>query len=371
MGTSPNFAYVDLDNLQFDPDNPRLPSHIDGGSESAVLEFMLKDASLEGLMRSIAQQGFFPGEPLLISQNTPSNATQDADSEEAPTYTVVEGNRRLAACKLLADPAKAPTQKKLVQAVSAISSTAGSAGLPCLIFRTREEVLAHLGYRHVTGIKEWDPLAKARFLRQYFDKRTGSNEDPLRVTARSIGSRSDYVGRLLTALALYERMAKASFYGMEGLDEESVSFSLIASTLAYAHIVKYLELSSAQDFKMENLNEDNWQFLAKVIFEKKDGGRTQLGESRNIKLLADVLSNNDAAAELRIDGASLEKVYRKHISTGTFVASLIDAEDSIQAAISNMPENGGTKEDRERVSRIVDSASHLMSLINSASIEAE
>src|SRR4051812_36555816 len=87
----PIFDYIPLDRLRFDPENPRFPTSLDGHDRAAVLTFMIQDANLLELMASIAGQGFFPGEPLLVSAN----------EEDPGTWLVIEGNRRLAACMLL------------------------------------------------------------------------------------------------------------------------------------------------------------------------------------------------------------------------------------------------------------------------------
>ncbi|WP_347057390.1 ParB/Srx family N-terminal domain-containing protein [Blastococcus sp. HT6-30] len=291
----PVFDELPIDDLRFDADNPRMPTHLDGKDVTAVLSFMLEDAGLLDLMRSISSQGFFPGEPLLVS-----SATED-------TYTVVEGNRRLAASILLNNPDLAPTRKTAVKAVAESGQVPGT--LPVLIFPERADILKHLGYRHVTGIKEWDPLAKARFLRQRYEGETGSPQDRFKALARSIGSRSDYVARLLTALALYNRTQDNEYYGIRELGEDDVDFSLFPSALAYSNIVEFLGLSSSRDIELNGLVDDSLRSLARWIFEEGPSGRTILGESRNIRILSEVVASPRALAALK-GGATLDEASR-------------------------------------------------------------
>lgn len=284
--TFPRYDDVPIASLHFDAENPRFSRTLDGSSESEVLRFMLEDAGLVDLMRSIAAQGFFPGEPLLVSP-----------APQLGEWIVVEGNRRLAASKLLADPDLAPTRKKTVATVA--QSATPSDALPCIQFKTREAILVHLGYRHVTGIKEWDPLAKARFLQQRFDDFSGMPQERFKELARTIGSRSDYVGRLLASLGIYEFAAEREFFGIEGVTEEAVDFSLISSVLAYATIVEYLGLSSSQDVDLASVDAEHVENLFRWVFERTSGKRkTVLGESRNIKILADVVASERALAAL-------------------------------------------------------------------------
>src|SRR3979409_2678519 len=95
---------VPLEDLEFDPENPRLPSSIDREDEQAVLEWMLDDATIIELMRSIGAKGYFEEEPLLVIETTVNSSK----------YIVVEGNRRLAACKLLRYPSLAPIRRQAV-----------------------------------------------------------------------------------------------------------------------------------------------------------------------------------------------------------------------------------------------------------------
>jgi hypothetical protein len=56
-----------LDQLQLDPENPRLPESLHNQEEQKILEYMLLDASLVELMLAIGTNGYFPGEQLLVA----------------------------------------------------------------------------------------------------------------------------------------------------------------------------------------------------------------------------------------------------------------------------------------------------------------
>jgi hypothetical protein len=72
-----------LKDLEFDPENPRLPSTIDKENEQAVLEWMLDDATIIELMRSIGENGYFEEEPLLVVKS----------AGRSSGYIVVEGSK--------------------------------------------------------------------------------------------------------------------------------------------------------------------------------------------------------------------------------------------------------------------------------------
>lgn len=275
--------------LHFDPENPRLPRSIDSSDESCVLKWMLDDASLADLIGSIASQGYFRGEPLLVVPRKMGG------------LTVVEGNRRLAALKLLKDPDLAPVRKRTVAELVS-TATHKPTVVPTVEFAERDEILQYLGYRHITGVKEWEPLAKARYVRQLWARtKSTSAEAKLRKLAQTIGSgkRADYVGRLLAALALYEQVEDENFFDISGLSEDSVKFSFFLVALNHSAIVRFLGLRNTQDPLLPGLKKKHLRELVDWMFRVRADGETVLGESRNIVRLGRVVENEIALAALR------------------------------------------------------------------------
>ncbi len=81
----------DIDILDLDPQNPRLPEEIAGKPPSTLLRYFYDHMVLEELAQSFVDNGFFMHEPLIIMP-TPKKTSR---------YTVLEGNRRLAALMIL------------------------------------------------------------------------------------------------------------------------------------------------------------------------------------------------------------------------------------------------------------------------------
>jgi len=350
----PEFQEIPVHDLHFDDINPRFPSSINGQSIEQILDFMLADAGLVDLMRSIASQGFFPGEPLLVSP-----------SLTGAGWTVVEGNRRLAATLLLLNPELAPIKRDAVVTVARFADRDALRTLPCLLFPERADILKHLGYRHVTGIKEWEPLAKARFLRQRFDDLDSgvALDERLKTIARTIGSRSDYVGRLLTALAVFDAAERASYFGIDGLNEQSLNFSLITSTLAYTAITEYLGLSSSSDFQATTMDGTRVEFLMRTLFERGDDGRTRLIESRNIGTLAKVVADDEALTALQ-NGSTLANAARIAGARAESFRSLVAAAgDSLDLASNQVKEFSPTPSDLDAAQNVLAMADHLVKAV--------
>lgn len=319
--TGKNIEYVSIHNLLFDPQNPRLPKSVDGGTREQVLAWLLRDATIIELMSAIGQLGYFPGEPLLVAR------TPDPE-----VYIVVEGNRRFAALQLLNDPLLAPTRKHAVRTASE-AARHRPVDVPVVVYDTREEILDYLGYRHITGIKQWEPLEKARYLAQLYETAEGAEpEEKHRALARSIGSRADYVARLLTGLRVYEEIEAQEFYGISSLQQGEMDFSILTTALNYSSIATFVGLGGRGDTVAEHLNLEALKELTTWMFAENSEGVTRLGESRNLKHLQVVVDHPEALERFR-SGVPLVETFRLTESpTEVFRSSLFEARARLRAA---------------------------------------
>lgn len=275
---------VPLKDLVFDQQNPRFPGADAGDNDPAAIRWMLDNANIIELMNSIGEQGFFIGEPLVV---VPSG-------EKKGKFDVVEGNRRLTAVRLLRNPELAPTKKKSVEEASE-AATYKPNELPCLKFDKRDEVLHYLAFRHVTGVQAWKPLQKARYLRQLANTdgfRKLTKIELRRRLAREIGTRPDYVGKLLAGLAVYEAIEENSFFDIPGLEDAEGWYTVLTTAVtSYKSIARFLGLSSVTDDDVEKLKSANLKKLANWLFRKNSEGVARVAESRDLKKLARVVAN--------------------------------------------------------------------------------
>ena len=322
-------TYLPLRSLSFDPQNPRLPVRYRHKSDEEVIEWMLQDASLMDLVISIGQNGYFPGEPMLC-----------APSEKEGIYVVIEGNRRLAACKILSQPTIATVkQNSIKEAIKDIEQDRVPLEIPVFIFEKREDIMDYLGYRHVTGVKSWGALAKARYLFDMYKNlpKQGENEK-YRFLARKIGSKSDYVQRLLIGYQLYLILENEHYFDIKNLDEESIEFSnLVDASLRYTHLKQFLNIDTQQDNALENLNKRHFIELTRWLFEKNSENYTRVGESRNILLLNKVVGNERALKAFR-NGATLNEAHNLTAATEELLQNSIkDSLRFLQKAHEYMP----------------------------------
>ncbi len=314
-------VYIDTEDLAFDPDNPRFYRLNDASSISAVIDEMLDDEGVQDLMLSIGEKDYFEGEPLLVATHSDGS------------MIVVEGNRRLAATKLLNGEITPP--KRRMKSVESLRSEATykPTSLPCIQYDNRKDVLRYLGYRHITGVKQWDSLSKAKYLAQLRDEFYPNEElkRQLKVLANDIGSKPAYVGRLLTALELYTRAENKKFFKL-GIRNEDIEFSYLTTAITYNPILEWLGLESGEDIEMPSLNEGNLERAFAWMFVKDQNGRTILGESRNLKEMACIVSSPDAIKVLEETG----KISEAFLYTDGPQSALQRAMDDAKSKLSTI-----------------------------------
>jgi len=282
----PQFKYIELANLFLDTNYPRLPKSKQGKDEKTVIEFMLLEAATLELMLAIGENDFFAGELLLVVK----------DETENGKYIVVEGNRRLTAVKLLHNP-ELTTVKKIASKEIVDNAKFKPTELPCLVFEDKSKILKYLGFRHITGIKSWRLLEKARYLfelRNSDDFKNLSFLDASREIAKMIGSSSAYVKRLLISFELYKVVEDEAFYQIEGLNDTRFFLNYFTDGLNKDNIRNFIEVNINSESPLESLNVENLKKLTHWWFEKSEGQSRVLGDSEGLKLLDKVIGHEDA-----------------------------------------------------------------------------
>lgn len=306
--------FIALEKLRLDNNNPRLPVNYQDATEDEIIRWMLEDASIIELMLAIGQNDFFIGEALLVVKN-------------ANNYVVVEGNRRLTSLKLLQNPLLASIHTQKIQQVLEETSKR-PVSIPCIVFPSRELIMKYLGYRHITGIKAWGMFAKAKHLNNLLPTlETTGLENQSKELAKKIGSRSDYVKRMLISYRIYAVIQDNGFYQIPKLNDTTFYFNYIADSLRYKHIRKFIAVNletnifSETDLKLDNLKE-----LIHWFFEKNNQNKSRvLGDSSGLTMLNKVLSNPEITAKF-IGGMPLsDAVDLIEVDSGTFTQGLNEA----------------------------------------------
>lgn len=366
-----------LNKLLLDEDNPRLPSNIQKRSQNEMLAYIARKGGIEDLMSAIGENDFFAGEALVVYRNK---------NDPTGTYRVIEGNRRLTAVKLLSNPGLCPRRPSIAELAKGAKYKPTE--LPVIVMPDRAGVLPYLGSRHIVGVRQWDPLAKARYMEQLLtditDKKTPIQQR-YRTIAESIGShkRTDYIKNNLDALAVYKVIEENDFYEITGLTEETIDFGTLYTALvyepigAYAGVVKkkvtrdktirFEEVDPILDQKL--INKKNVANLVKWFYEKNENGETILGESRNLAKLAHVLNSPAALANLE-RGATLDDAYSESQGiTDEFIAHLQKAKNYLRSASSLMANIYADKECIKLSDELFELAKTIKTIVHSKSLD--
>jgi hypothetical protein len=140
--------------LQLDKKNPRLGRETLSHAPREVIQYLFDHDKAIELASSIATRGYFPNEPLLAIR-------------EGEHFTVVEGNRRLAALKALREPGllEGPHQKKVEKLARRIHDIDSIASVPVTIAPDRRSTDKQIAGRHVgTPVLPWQAENRASFI---------------------------------------------------------------------------------------------------------------------------------------------------------------------------------------------------------------
>jgi hypothetical protein len=138
--------------LFLDPRNPRIPPSSKPLSETELIGELVLHDDVYDLAKNIAANGFFPSEPLVAIK-------------EEHRLIVVEGNRRLAACKLLVSPEAAPKEfETKFRSLSEKFDQNSLKAIPVVIAPSRGSTVPLVIARHTSSqIERWVPAMQANF----------------------------------------------------------------------------------------------------------------------------------------------------------------------------------------------------------------
>ena len=157
---------IEVEDLLLDHENPRLGT-VESQSEALRELVELSPRNFAAMMESVKANGLDPGDLFFI--------VDESDETGIEGYTVVDGNRRCAALKVLVEPAllvgaglAEATIKRLRAAAEGFDSAIVGDRRLCVLFDNRVEADAWILRRHGTGQEgvgriAWGPLEIQRF----------------------------------------------------------------------------------------------------------------------------------------------------------------------------------------------------------------
>jgi len=320
-GHDSRVEFVPVNDLSFDARNPRLVEYLEGGqpSQDALLEVLWQNMAVDELAMSIAASGYFPHETLLAA-------------DENGRLVVIEGNRRLAAVRLLLDEGLR-NRLKATDMPSISRKQARALGSLPVIRTTRKDAWQYLGFKHVNGPARWDSYAKA----QYIASVHNDFRIPLDDIARRIGDKHNTVQRLYRALMVIDQAEREKVFDRANRHKEHFSFSHLYTGLGYEGIARFLHLRSESSESRSPVPKDRLQELGELCVwlygdKTRDIPPQVISQNPYLRQLDEVLCSKKATDALRAGlplGVALEVSYGDQ---RVFHNALIRAKDELQKA---------------------------------------
>ena len=293
---------VPVENLRLDRENPRLPS-TDIGPDAEVLRYLWREMAVDEVALSIAANGFFPEEPLLVVPEKRGKKDPAADK-----FVVVEGNRRLAAVLLLRDPALRQRVKADLPHIDAAASEK-LGRLPVSIYDDRKDLWEYLGFRHINGPKEWDAFSKAKYVAKVREQYKVDLEE----IARRIGDRHAFVKRIYRGYLLVQQAEAEGGFSQDDINKNRFNFSHLYTAASQPEFQKFLGIDGSNSLKPSPVPKEKLDELKELmlwLYGSKTAKKLPLVRTQNpdLNILREVISKPAALAVLR-SGYPLTRAY--------------------------------------------------------------
>ena len=293
MAESNTVKWLRTDSLRLDRRNPRLVEYGVTGKtpERELVEMLWDTMDVQELVQSIAASGYFAHEPLIVAQEGGHNI-------------VIEGNRRLAAVRVLLDDELAADLNCSTR-IHDPRSIAALRTLPA-IMSDRKSSWRHLGFKHVNGPAKWSSYAKA----QYIAGIHRTYGVPLDAIAEQIGDRHKTVPRLYRGLLIIELAEDKPAFSRDDRYRKRFAFSHLYTGLDYDGIRAFLSLESADAEKPRPVPKNAVGRLGELCLwlygsRKQDLQPVVRSQNPDLRTLDSVLANKESLAALR-DGVPLD-----------------------------------------------------------------
>ena len=321
--------YCPLAELRLDGTNPRF-----GGSEGEstaqvrILDTIVKTYGVDDVLSSLAVNGYFDAEPLVGVRD-----------RHKPPVRIAEGNRRLAACLILAGDSRARNHAKRTRDYSELrrkNSTSPIRRVPVLIQQDSKALLSYMGVRHIAAAQPWYSYAKAAWVAQILQT-DGLTLDEV---SEMIGDQHRTVARTLEGFYFVGQLIQTGHFSPRdslrpgrGSNSE-YPFSWVYTALGYRPIRQWLALGELPKKQRKspvrkNKLPDAGDLMDFLLGNRSHGRQPAITDSRDISDLAKVVDDPEGRRLLK-RGKTLQEVLELgRPAIARIQDALFDAKDAL------------------------------------------
>ena len=302
--------------LRFDRENPRMPNVLFEDDDEAV-RHLVDEFDVAELVQSILSSGWIDYEPLIVQHGTD---------------IVFEGNRRLAALRLIGDKSLRDRVNYSLPAIESAKSPPER--VRARYVHDRKDARRFIAFKHINGPFKWDSFAKAKYAAEWL----AEGED-IDVVSRMLGDNHNTIRRLVMGYNVLEQAQRAGF-DLEDRTKKRFAFSHLYTAVSRPAVRNFLNVQEDNDeVPLKPVPPEGEERLVQLMSwlygqEKKKEPALIVSQNPNLNQLVRVIENKDGLANLvryrRLDQA-FEAV---EPPAGRFKDALIAANRQCESALA-------------------------------------
>jgi len=243
-------------------------------------------------------------------------------------YIVLEGNRRLAALKILREENIAKEVGIVVQKLD-MKKLQTTEKVNVIRKKNPLDARAYIGFKHINGPQRWDAYAKAKFATNWYKdflKKNKTIED----VARQLGDNNDTIRSFVSSILILEQAENYDIYNIKDKTSKGkFAFSHLYTALDRSEYRNFLGLKQGWNTNpIENpiprkyLN--NLREVLVYIYGSKKDDKQALVKSQNpdIKKLGIILTNDVALKKIR-NGSDIDTAYLNTLNPGDALEKIL------------------------------------------------
>lgn len=279
---------VVVDQLKLDLDNPRFVD-LSFSEEAEMIDYLYANADLPELLLSILNSGFMDFEPIVVKRGD---------------NVVLEGNRRVAALRLIKD---APLREKLgIKLPATPTAAAMPKEIRAVLVNDAAEARKFIGFKHINGPQKWDAMSKAKYAADWH-----ADGASLEEISRSLGDTFNTVTRLVEGYRVYKQALSLGF-DPEQRTARRFAFSHLYTALTRSSIKQWLELQDDEAVApVPDHNVDRLQKLMSWLYGQGEREPAVVrSQNPDLNRLADVIGN-ERTREMLMSTRNLSVAYEE------------------------------------------------------------
>lgn len=227
--TTNQIINVETNLLDFDYDNPRLVEDTDSRhDDDEIIRFLANLYDLQELVDSIIANTYLSFEPIIISQ-------------KAERFTVLEGNRRLAAIRVINDRTLARSFKISMPETVSQNVFDSFKTIPAIKVSNRDEARSYIGFKHINGSNKWNSFAKAKYVADWYTKGVSIEE-----IAKKVGDTNQTVRNLIGGMLVLNQAESEDLFTITDRTKRGpFGFSHLYTALNRAEYKQFLNLEKS------------------------------------------------------------------------------------------------------------------------------